>query len=106
MPKINVSISLYRPSLVVGYLAVAAVGTLYVAIQLMEREVGSAIASLLVLNALAMSLLALFWKIYGLSVGLKVVMAIHGLILTPLLWIGLQVMLYSLGIIDISFGPG
>ena len=63
MPKINVSISLYRPSLVVGYLAVAAVGTLYVAIQLMEREVGRAIASFLVLNALAMSLLALSWKI-------------------------------------------
>jgi hypothetical protein len=52
MPKINVSISLYRHSLVVGNLAVAAVGTLYVAIQLMEGEVGSAIASFLVLNAL------------------------------------------------------
>jgi hypothetical protein len=53
-----------------------------------------------------MPLLALFWKIYGLSVGLKVVMAIHGLILIPLLWIGLQVMLYGLGTIDISFDTG
>ncbi|VVP58276.1 hypothetical protein PS880_05901 [Pseudomonas fluorescens] len=55
MPIITVSISLYRCSLIVGYLALAPIGMLYVAIQLMEREEGGVIGSFLVLNAIAMS---------------------------------------------------
>ncbi|MDR6919164.1 hypothetical protein J2X66_006074 [Pseudomonas sp. 3296] len=39
MPKFTFSISLYRSSLIVGYLAVAAICVLYGAILLMSREV-------------------------------------------------------------------